>query len=107
MVRGPYRRAVHRAARIARLAAANWSTFDGACALRGVDPLALEPARFNNAFTVWLHGQIAQMEEGEQTWAGLVAWLNAPAGTPATAVVAAIAGQQEADAWDTWLSAGR
>lgn len=40
--------------RIVGHAAANWTAFDGSCALAGVDPGDLDLGRFLNAYIVWL-----------------------------------------------------
>ena len=83
MVRTPY----WKAARVARLATTNWEAFDGACALAGVDPLALPAPRLVSAFIVWLRDQMPQTEEGKQQWRQLVVWMD----TPPVAVAATLA----------------
>ena len=73
------------AARIAALALANWSAFDGACALRGVDPLRLPADRLCNAFLVWLEERTPATEEGQMRWRQVVEYVNAPPARPPAA----------------------
>ncbi len=53
-------------------------TFDGECALAGVDPWKLPPDRFVNAFLVWLRNQYAEREHGAAEWNALRTQLFAP-----------------------------